>query len=166
MNLLVFPLKRGRSSEKQERLAASYVNFYITNGGVLIPQFGDEMDAEAVNIIGGFFPEGKYTRFTHVILLSVVGTFIVLHSRYRLIPGGWEEHDMRKTTVAAIQMGCGSDVKENIEKASELIRRPLHRGRRSFFLLNFSKDRISVRREGMNIMDMQERWRKMMLSSI
>ena len=26
---------------------------------------------------------------------------------------------MRKTTVAAIQMGCGSDVKENIEKASE-----------------------------------------------
>ena len=30
---------------------------------------------------------------------------------------------MRKTTVAAIQMGCGSDVKENIEKASELIRK-------------------------------------------
>lgn len=63
-----------------------------------------------------------------MILLSVVGTFIVLHSRYRLIPGGWEEHDMRKTTVAAIQMGCGSDVKENIEKASELIRRPLPGG--------------------------------------
>ena len=65
---------------------------------------------------------------------------------------------MRKTTVAAIQMGCGSDVKENIEKASELIREA--------FLLNFSKDSISVRREGMNIMDMQERQRKMMLSSI
>ena len=27
---------------------------------------------------------------------------------------------MRKTTVAAIQMGCGSDVKENIEKADKL----------------------------------------------
>ena len=62
---------------------------------------------------------------------------------------------MRKTTVAAIQMGCGSDVKENIEKASELIREAAAQG-----------DRISVRREGMNIMDMQERWRKMMLSSI
>lgn len=68
--------------------------------------------------------------------------------------------------MAAIQMGCGSDVKENIEKASELIREAAAQGRRSFFLLNFSKDRISVRREGMNIMDMQERWRKMMLSSI
>ena len=45
--------------EAGERLAASYVNFYITNGGVLIPQFGDEMDAEAVNIIGGLFPGRK-----------------------------------------------------------------------------------------------------------
>ena len=82
-----FSFEEGEEQRKAgERLAASYVNFYITNGGVLIPQFEDEMDAEAVNIIGGFFPEGKYTRFTHVILLSVVGTFIVLHSRYRLIP--------------------------------------------------------------------------------
>ena len=60
--------------------------------------------------------------------MSVVGTFIVFHSRYRLIPGGWEEHDMRITTVAAIQMGCGSDVKENIEKASELIREAAAQG--------------------------------------
>ena len=35
---------------------------------------------------------------------------------------------MRKTTVAAIQMGCGSDVKETIEKASELIREAAAQG--------------------------------------
>ena len=35
---------------------------------------------------------------------------------------------MRKTTVAAIQMGCGSDVKENIEKASGLIREAAAQG--------------------------------------
>lgn len=35
---------------------------------------------------------------------------------------------MRKTTVSAIQMGCGSDVKENIEKASELIREAAAQG--------------------------------------
>ncbi len=39
-----------------ERLAASYVNFYLTNGGVLVPQFGDVMDKEAVRILGGLFP--------------------------------------------------------------------------------------------------------------
>ena len=72
---------------------------------------------------------------------------------------------MRKTTVAAIQMGCGSDVKENIEKASELIREAAAQGAQVILPPELFES-ISVRREGMNIMDMQERWRKMMLSSI
>lgn len=42
-----------------ERLAASYVNFYISNGGVLVPQFGDENDAKAAAILGELFPERK-----------------------------------------------------------------------------------------------------------
>ena len=45
--------------EAGERLAASYANFYITNGGVLVPQFGDEMDKKAVEIIGNCFPDRK-----------------------------------------------------------------------------------------------------------
>lgn len=45
--------------EPGERLAASYVNFYISNGGVIVPQFGDENDREAVRIITGCFPERK-----------------------------------------------------------------------------------------------------------
>lgn len=73
---------------------------------------------------------------------------------------------MRKTTVAAIQMGCGSDVKENIEKASELIREAAAQGAQVILPPELFEDRISVRREGMNIMDMQERQRRMMLSSI
>jgi len=44
--------------EAGERLAASYVNFYITNGGVLIPQFGDVMDEPALKAIGSHF-EGR-----------------------------------------------------------------------------------------------------------
>ncbi len=43
--------------EVGERLAASYVNFYISNGGVLVPQFGDTNDAAAVRILGELFPE-------------------------------------------------------------------------------------------------------------
>lgn len=42
-----------------ERLAASYVNFYISNGGVVVPQFGDEHDKTAVEILGKVFPERK-----------------------------------------------------------------------------------------------------------
>jgi agmatine deiminase len=39
-----------------ERLAASYVNFYISNGAVLVPQFDDPMDAVAVSILADCFP--------------------------------------------------------------------------------------------------------------
>ena len=46
--------------EVGERLAASYVNFYIINGAVLVPQFGGEnasSDKNALEILGSLFPE-------------------------------------------------------------------------------------------------------------
>lgn len=45
--------------ELGERLAASYVNFYIANDRVLIPQFGDENDSRAVEILAGCFPDRR-----------------------------------------------------------------------------------------------------------
>ena len=42
-----------------ERLAASYVNFYISNGHVIIPQFGDKNDEKAVEILQSLFPTRK-----------------------------------------------------------------------------------------------------------
>lgn len=43
--------------EVGERLAASYVNFYVANGSVLVPQFGDVNDELALKIIGECFPD-------------------------------------------------------------------------------------------------------------
>ncbi len=43
--------------EEGERLAASYVNFYISNGHILLPQFGDVHDAVAIDILAKLFPE-------------------------------------------------------------------------------------------------------------
>ena len=45
--------------EPGERMAASYVNFYISNGGIILPQFGDVHDELAVRILGECFPERK-----------------------------------------------------------------------------------------------------------
>lgn len=45
--------------EAGERLAASYVNFYIGNNIVIVPQFGDEHDAAAVKLLADLFPERK-----------------------------------------------------------------------------------------------------------
>ena len=40
----------------EERLPASYANFYIGNGAVLVPVFGHENDEEAKGMLGEFFP--------------------------------------------------------------------------------------------------------------
>lgn len=43
--------------EVGERLAASYVNFYICNGAVLVPQFGDANDSAAIKKLKALFPD-------------------------------------------------------------------------------------------------------------
>ena len=45
--------------EVGEILAASYVNFYICNAGVIVPQFGDKNDKAAVKILEEAFPNRK-----------------------------------------------------------------------------------------------------------
>jgi agmatine deiminase len=38
------------------RLPASYANFYIANGVVLVPTFNDANDRVALNLLAGLFP--------------------------------------------------------------------------------------------------------------
>lgn len=45
--------------EAGERLAASYVNFYIANETVLVPQFGDVQDANATALLTDLFPDRR-----------------------------------------------------------------------------------------------------------
>lgn len=45
--------------EAGERLAASYVNFYISNSAVVVPAFGDKNDEAAVRILEKLFPDRK-----------------------------------------------------------------------------------------------------------
>ena len=44
---------------KGERLAASYVNFYIANKAVIVPQFGDKNDEVALDALAKLFPTRK-----------------------------------------------------------------------------------------------------------
>ncbi|MGC9337173.1 MAG: agmatine deiminase [Candidatus Cloacimonadia bacterium] len=39
-----------------DRLAASYVNFYIANGGLIVPVFNDPHDDEAIRLLSSIFP--------------------------------------------------------------------------------------------------------------
>ena len=42
-----------------ERLPASYANFYIANGVVLVPTFNDPNDRVALGILAGLFPDRR-----------------------------------------------------------------------------------------------------------
>lgn len=45
--------------ELGERLAASYANFYIANDRVLVPQFGDDRDKDAIELLERLMPDRK-----------------------------------------------------------------------------------------------------------
>lgn len=47
----------GMNRQAGERMAASYVNFYIANGAIIAPCFGVETDAAARDVLARLFPE-------------------------------------------------------------------------------------------------------------
>lgn len=65
------------------RLAASYVNFYIANGGIVVPGFGDEKwDKEACRVLSSVFPNHEVSgelAIACLILLNCNRILISLH---------------------------------------------------------------------------------------
>jgi len=58
LEVIQLPMPRPVFFEKR-RLPASYGNFYIANGAVIVPQFDDEADATAAGILAELFPSRK-----------------------------------------------------------------------------------------------------------
>lgn len=48
---------KARKTDKGRRLACSYINFYIANGGIVMPSFEDSRDDAAYDIIVKCFPD-------------------------------------------------------------------------------------------------------------
>ena len=59
---------------KNQRLPASYANFYISNYAVLVPTFNDPNDRIALGILSEFFPERKVIGIHSVDLVWGLGT--------------------------------------------------------------------------------------------
>lgn len=60
----------------QSRLALSYINFYLTNGGVIMPVFGGgaaETDKEAVRLVGQAFPGRRIVTLNGMPLIKEGG---------------------------------------------------------------------------------------------
>jgi len=59
LEIIEMPLPAAREIEGVGRLAASYINFYIVNGGIIAPGFDDPMDEKAQKILASAFPDRK-----------------------------------------------------------------------------------------------------------
>jgi len=73
LDLVELPLPRPVIFRGQ-RLPASYANFYIANGLVLVPTFHDPNDRVALNILAGVFPEREVIGIHCVDLVWGLGT--------------------------------------------------------------------------------------------
>jgi agmatine deiminase len=68
-------------------LPASYANFYIANGVVLVPTFNDPADREALNILAGLFPDREVVGIHCVDLVFGLGTLHCLTQQQPTVPG-------------------------------------------------------------------------------
>jgi agmatine deiminase len=57
-----------------ERLPASYANFYVANGVVIVPTFNDRSDRDALNILAEHFPDRDVIGLQAVDLVWGLGT--------------------------------------------------------------------------------------------
>jgi agmatine deiminase len=58
-----------------QRLPASYANFYIANGAVIVPQFDDPADAEAVDVLRSCFADRQVIGLPAVDLVWGLGAY-------------------------------------------------------------------------------------------
>ena len=68
-----------------QRLPASYANFYVANGVVLVPTFNDPRDRQALGILAELFPTRRVVGIHAVDLVLGLGT---LHCMTMQEPAG------------------------------------------------------------------------------
>lgn len=83
--LLSLPWPEARYDEEGNRLPATYANFLVINGAVLVPTYQDSSDAAALEVIGKAFPDRKVIGIDCLPLIQQHGS---LHCVTMQLPKG------------------------------------------------------------------------------
>jgi agmatine deiminase len=87
LRIVELPMPRPVIFEGQ-RLPASYANFYIANGLVLVPTFNDTADRVALDTLAGLFPDRQVVGIHSVDLVWGLGTIHCLTQQQPSAPEG------------------------------------------------------------------------------
>ncbi|WP_425639593.1 agmatine deiminase family protein [Algoriphagus yeomjeoni] len=74
LNIVELPMP-GPVVYEDQRLPASYANFYIANDSVIVPTFRDKNDQKALDIISGCFPNRKVVGIDSTDIIWGLGSF-------------------------------------------------------------------------------------------
>ena len=74
LNIVELPMPKAVVYEDQ-RLPASYANFYISNGAVIVPTFRCDLDEKALDIIQGCFPGRSIVGIDSTDIIWGLGSF-------------------------------------------------------------------------------------------
>lgn len=85
-NLVPLPLPDPCTDESGKRLPATYANFLIINGAVLVPVYGQEKDQDALEILGRIFPDRQIIGINCLPFIKQNGS---LHCITMQIPKGF-----------------------------------------------------------------------------
>jgi len=83
--LVPLPLPRAVNDTDGRRLPASYANFLVINGAVLVPVYDDPADAVALNALAGCFPDRRVVALDCLPLIRQNGS---LHCATMQLPAG------------------------------------------------------------------------------
>jgi len=70
LEVTLLPLPKPQKRADGRLLTMTYINFYVCNGAVIVPMFGDPADATAEKIIANAFPERKVVALDATALLE------------------------------------------------------------------------------------------------
>ena len=73
--IVELPIPTGRVEFEGERLPLTYANFYIVNGGVVVPVYGKAEDARAIDILRLLFPNRDVVPVPSRALITGGGSF-------------------------------------------------------------------------------------------
>ena len=68
--IITLPQPRPQKRDDGRRLTLSYINFYLANGGLIMPAFGDPADTPAYRILSQAFPNRRVVQLDVVDLLQ------------------------------------------------------------------------------------------------
>jgi agmatine deiminase len=85
LDVVELPMPEPQYLEDQ-RLPASYANFYIANGAVLVPVFGCKQDAAACSVIADCFPGRRVVPVDCRVIVAGLGTLHCLTQQVPAVP--------------------------------------------------------------------------------